>query len=115
MAKALLLAWSSPLDDACDSEFDAWYDGTHIPQLRTVIPAIAAVHRFTPAALPDGGGAGTLPTHRYLAVDELDTDDVQAAAGALGAAMAEGKLTMTPTIDITANPPVLQWYQGMPG
>jgi EthD domain len=115
MAQALLLAWSSPVDDASDREFAAWYEGTHIPQVRAAIPAITAVHRYTPADLPDGAGTGAPPTHRYLAVYELDTDDVAADAAALGAAMAEGKLDITTTIDLTVNPPVLWWYQGFTG
>jgi hypothetical protein len=115
MAKALFLAWASPVDDAADSEFNAWYDGTHVPQLRAAIPAITAVHRYAAADLPDGGGAGGQPGHRYLAVYELDTDDVPAAAAALGAAMAQGKLDMTTTMDLTGQPPVLQWYQGLAG
>lgn len=115
MAKALLLAWSSPIDDASDGEFTAWYEGTHIPQVRAAIPAITAVHRYTPADLPDGGGTGAQTTNRYLAVYELDSDDVAADAAALGAAMAGGRLDITTTIDLAVNPPVLQWYQGFTG
>jgi len=114
MAKALFLAWSSPVDDASDGEFNAWYEGTHIPQVRAAIPAITAVHRYLTADLADGG-AGGQPGQRYLAVYELDTDDVAGAAAALGAAMAQGKLDLTTTMDLAVNPPALQWYQGLAG
>jgi hypothetical protein len=104
MAKALFLAWSGPVDDASDAEFVSWYEGTHIPQVRAAIPSISAVHRYRAADVP---GA---PAHRYLAVYELDTDDVAGAMAGLGAAAGEGRIDATPTMDTTVNPPVLQWY-----
>ena len=42
MAKGLLLAWSSPVSDERDAEFNSWYDDTHIPQVRTAIASITA-------------------------------------------------------------------------
>jgi hypothetical protein len=105
MAKALLLAWSSPVDEASDAEYVSWYEGTHIPQVRAAIPAVSAVHRYRAADVPGG------PAHRYLAVYELDTDDAAGAMAALGAAAAGGHLDPTSIMDTTVNPPVLQWYQ----
>jgi hypothetical protein len=112
MAKAMFLAWASPVDDASDSEFNVWYDGTHVPQVRAAIPAITAVHRYRVADVP---GVGATSAHRYLAVYEMDTDDVAGAMAALGAASADGRIELTATMDITASPPVLQWYQGLTG
>ena len=43
----------------------------------------------------------------------MDTDDVAGAMAALGAASADGRIEMTATMDVTANPPVLQWYQAI--
>jgi hypothetical protein len=108
MAKALFLAWSNPVDEASEAEFSSWYEGTHIPQVRAAIPAISAVHRYRAADSPAAPGA---PAHRFLAVYELDTDDVAGAMAALGAAAAGGRFDQTPTMDVTANPPVLLWYQ----
>jgi hypothetical protein len=107
MAKGLLLAWSSPVSDECDAEFNSWYDDTHIPQVRTAIASITAVHRFRTADLE----GAQQPAHRYLAVYEMDSADVAAAMAALGQAGAEGRLDPTDTMDLTDNPPVLQWYQ----
>jgi hypothetical protein len=105
MAKTLLLAWASPKDEASDAEFNAWYNGTHIPQMRAAIPSITAVHRYRTAALP--GVAGAQPPQRYLAVYEMDADDV----AAMLRAMADAPLDITTTMDTTAAPPMLQWYQ----
>jgi hypothetical protein len=109
MAKALFLAWSDPIDDEREAEFNAWYEGTHVGQVRAAIPAISAVHRYRLADVP-GSPAQGAPSHRYLAVYELDTDDVPGAMAALGAAAAGGRLDMTQSMDMTTNPPVLQWY-----
>ena len=110
MAKAIFLAWSDPVDEAGEAEFSSWYEDTHIPQVRAAIPAISAVHRYRTADVPAVPGT---PAHRYLAVYELDTDDVAGATAALGAAAEGGRLTPTQTMDTTANPPVLLWYQAV--
>src|SRR5487761_794614 len=91
MAKSMFMAWASPVDDESESEFNAWYDGTHVPQVRAA------------------------PTHRYIAVYEMDTDDVAGAMAALGAASTDGRIELTATMDLTANPPVLQWYHTVTG
>jgi EthD domain len=114
MAKAMFLAWASPVDEASEAEFNEWYEGTHIPQVRSAIPAITAVHRYRLADLTAAPG-GAPPARRYLAVYELDTDDVASAAAALGAADAEGRMDMTPTMDLQASPPDIQWYLSLPG
>jgi hypothetical protein len=112
MAKSMFMAWASPVDQASDSAFNTWYEGTHVPQVRAAIPAITAVRRYRVADIPGVGGA---PAHRYLAVYEMDTDDVAGAMAALGAASADGRLEMTATMDLAANPPVLHWFHAVTG
>ncbi len=110
MAKGLFLAWAEPAGNESEAEFNTWYDGTHIPQVRAAIPAITAVHRYRVADVPAAPGQQQ-PSHRYLAVYELDTDDVADAMAALQAAAVGGRIDPTATMDMTANPPVLQWFQ----
>ena len=101
---AMLLAWSSPVDEASTEEFHQWYEGTHVPEVRKAVPGIVDVRRYGHNELtPDGG-----PVTRFLAVYEIRTDDLPAAAAALGAAA--GRFTPTTTMDVTDDPPVLQWY-----
>lgn len=101
-----MLAWSSPLSPRRIGEFDEWYEQTHIPQIRAVVPSITAASRFE---LVDPESPE--PSLRYLAVYELDDDDIPAAAAALAAAGAAGRLHMTPAMDLTDHPPVAQWYR----
>jgi microcystin degradation protein MlrC len=106
MARALLLAWANPVDKESESEFNAWYEGTHIPEVRAAIPSISVVHRYRAADLPIPGQ----PAHGYLAVYEMESEDVAAAAAALGSAASEGRLHMTAAMDVETLPPVTQWY-----
>jgi hypothetical protein len=106
MAKTLFLAWSSPTSDETDAEFNDWYQNTHMPQVRAAIPSITSVRRYRTADLP----GGQQPAHRYLAIYELDTDDIPAAAAAIGLAARQGKMDFTDAIDLTDVPPVMHWY-----
>ena len=101
---ALLLAWSSPVDEASAEEFHQWYEGTHVPEVRKAVPDVVDVRRYSLADLSADGR----PATRFLAVYELQTDDLAAAAAALGAAA--GRFTPTQTMDQAGEPPVLQWY-----
>lgn len=105
---ALLLAWSSPTSADVLDEYNAWYTETHIPQVREAIPAITRVtrHRLTDPVTGEGQ-----PLPRYLAIYEIDGDDVPAAAAALGKAAAEGRLDQTDTMNVTDAPSVLEWYR----
>ena len=104
MAQGLMLAYSSAVPGR-DAEYEKWYDQVHVPDVRAAIPSITAVNRYQLVDLQGGGGRT-----RYLAVYELGDADVAAAAAQLGAAGAAGRLRMTDTIDMTDDPPDLQWF-----
>jgi hypothetical protein len=109
MAKALMLAWSSPVSPDRAAEYEDWYTGTHIPQVRAAVPAITAVSRFQ-LADPDSPRAAD----RYLAIYELDDDDIPAASAALASSAAAGRLDMSPAMDVTDQPPAVQWCRAHP-
>jgi hypothetical protein len=108
MAKALLLAWASPVSEESDADFNGWYNTIHIPQVQAAIPSITAVNRYRLAAVDPAVPAAAT---RYLAIYELDDADVSAASEALGGAMAGGRLDLTAAMDVAGAPPVTQWYQ----
>lgn len=104
MAKAVLLAWSTPISAESQHEFDSWYESTHIPQIKQAVPAITGATRYR---LSDPAGTDTT---RFLAVYELDDADVEKASSMLIAAVGAGRIDATPTMDMADNPPQLQWY-----
>jgi hypothetical protein len=110
MAKALLLAWSSPASPDQVAEFEEWYTRTHIPQVRAAVPSITSVSRYE---LVDPGSPE--PSNRYLAVYEIDDTDVAAAAAAMGESAAAGRIEMTTAMNTTQEPPAAQWYRSYPG
>jgi hypothetical protein len=98
-----MLAWSSPSSPGQAGEFEDWYENTHIPQIRAAVPSITAVSRYQ---LVDPGSPGR--PDRYLAVYELDTDDIPAAAAALKDSATAGRMDMTTAINMTDHPPDVQ-------
>ena len=83
MAKSIVLAWTNPIDEASDKEFNAWYSGTHVPQVIAHVPGVTGARRYRVVDLP---GAGGPPVHRYLCVGEIDTNDAASVAAGLQAA-----------------------------
>ncbi len=110
MAKGVFLAWSSPVSPDQLAEFDEWYSGTHIPQVRAAVPSISAVARYE---LVDPAADG--PSYRYLTVYELDDVDIPAAAAAMNESAAAGKIEMSPAMDLAQRPPAAEWYRAYPG
>lgn len=108
VARALMLAWSSPASPDQAGEFEDWYENTHIPQIRAAVPSITAVSRYQ-LADPESPGR----SDRYLAVYELDTDDIPAAAAALADSAAGGRMDMTTAMNVTDNPPAAHWYRAV--
>jgi hypothetical protein len=80
MARHILLV-QSDARQGLEDEYNKWYDEEHLPDVLSVDGFVAA-RRFL--AVPSVHGE--LPEHRFLAVYELETDDLPAALAALSAA-----------------------------
>lgn len=104
MAKTLLLVATTPASTEVESEYNRWYEETHIPELKAAIPSITVVNRYRLHPAP--GSEAAAP--RYLAVYELDEDDAGAATAALFAALPG--TTPSDTIDLAGNPPTMEFY-----
>lgn len=81
MPKALMVVLTSPRSPEVEQEFNRWYTDVHIPEiLRT--PGFVGVTRYKVSAsqfLPGAESQGP----QYLALWEIEADDVAAAANAL--------------------------------
>lgn len=110
MARAQLIAYTSPSSPGQEEAFNKWYEQVHIPQVVERIPGVVGGHRLRLAAaqiVP----AAELPSRRYMAVYELDTDDLPALAKRLAEALGDGTLDLTDAIDMTEFAPVMHFYE----
>ncbi|MFB9323861.1 hypothetical protein [Cryptosporangium minutisporangium] len=109
MAKTLLLAWSTPVSEEAVDEFHRWYEETHVPELRAAVPSITAANRYR--LRPIGPGPAAPAAGRFLCVYEIDEADAEAVAGALFGAIGDGRISQGQLMDMTGNPPALEWYE----
>ena len=79
--KGFLLVLTNCTDPAREQEFNDWYTNVHIPDVMGT-PGIVRGLRFGLTGEPREGQA------KFLALYELDTDDVASVQKALGEAMA---------------------------
>jgi hypothetical protein len=80
VSRHILLVQSDAADERHD-EFNSWYDEEHLPAVLNV-PGFVAARRFV--ASP--GIHGETPPHRYVAIYEIETDDLPGALTALSTA-----------------------------
>lgn len=72
-----------------DADYNRWYDDVHLGEV-TSLPGFTGAKRFR--LLPQGDSP---PKHRYMAIYEIESDDVQATMGGLFAQASAGKLNMS--------------------
>lgn len=89
--KGILLVMSGATAGA-DDEFNDWYDNVHLGDVLSV-PGFVAARRF--AAIPSVHGE--LPDAPYLAIYEIEADDLDAVQQALSAAAAT--MDISPALD----------------
>ncbi len=95
MARGKLLVFNEPRSAEDEAEFNAWYDGDHVPQILEHVAAITGAQRYRIAPEQDLQMAGA---PRYLTIYNVEADDVKDCVAQLGQAVAEGKVIMTDTI-----------------
>lgn len=90
MPKGLMLVQSVPSDPAREDEYNAWYAGKHVADVLE-IPGVVSARRYRLVGRRDQA-----PT--YLAVYELDADDVRAPLRELGGRISSGAIEMSDVI-----------------
>ena len=86
MPRYKMIALTNPVEGRED-EFNDWYQDTHLPQV-CALPGIVGAQRYRSAApLQDSFG------RKYLAVYDIETDDLRETLGAFGQASQSGALT----------------------
>ena len=89
MAKHIVLVLTNPVEGR-EEEFNDWYDNTHLAEVLESAGFVAA-QRFRLADVQVGGHPN--PRHRYLAIYEVETDDLAALKEQAQASRKERHLT----------------------
>lgn len=95
MPKYIFTVLTNPAEGR-DAEFNDWYDKVHIPDVLKV-PGFVAAQRFKLAKDDSARGA----KHQYLAIYEIETDDLAAVKAALQEA-SRTKMKMSTASDSNA-------------
>jgi hypothetical protein len=95
MPKGIMVVESRPVSPERAAEFQAWYAKTHIPDVLRV-DGFMSGRLFTPAS-EDGP---------FVAVYEIERDDLQGAVAALGEAFARGDMVMSDCIQMDPPPSI---------
>jgi hypothetical protein len=96
MARHVLLVLSNPAA-GCDDEFNDWYTNEHLPDVLAVDGFVAAQRfRLCETQLQPGRPA----PHRYLAVYEIEADDVSVPLQALLAGVTSGLIPLSDMLDL---------------
>lgn len=104
MPAGVMLVFSAPASDEVRTEYDDWYDNTHIPEMRKAAPAITDVQRY----VLKGPVPPALEGRDRLAI--YTVEDVAAAQS--GIAAAASGLTRSDTLQ--RDPPVLVIFYDEP-
>jgi hypothetical protein len=103
MPKAIMVVQTGPVSAEREEEYNDWYAGTHIPEVLAV-PGFVGARRYKLA-----GGDGT-PS--YLAIYEIEADDIFAPVKELSARSAAGQHSKSDVLR-TDPPPVVTIYQSV--
>jgi hypothetical protein len=100
MPKGIMVVQSRPSDLAREDEYNQWYRHTHLPEIRAV-PGFTAARRYQ---VHNGAD------HSYLAIYEIDADDLTDPVEELRARSASGQLHTSDALQLDP-PPVVTLYE----
>jgi hypothetical protein len=100
MAQGKLIVFNEPASPEVEEEYNAWYDGDYLTQILASVPTITGAKRYR---LAPGQNSSIPGAPRYLAIYDIEADDVMDAFRQLGQATMDGKVIMTD--QIRSDPP----------
>ena len=92
MAKGIMILETYPVSPEQEAEYNEWYDNVHLQEV-CALPGFLGARRYAPS----GPGAP------YLAIYEIESDDVQKAVADMKEQAANGAFTSTDAL--RRNPP----------
>ena len=106
--KHMLLVLSNAVEGR-DDAFNTWYTGTHLPDVLKV-HGFSAAQRFR---LSDTQMNDTAPPYKYLAIYEVDEENLPAVRDALASTAGTEAMYIDPAIDMNAT--VAYFYSPVTG
>lgn len=100
MAKGILIVETYPGTAVSVDEYHKWYTETHLPEI-VGLPGFVAARRFEP-----NGEDGP-----FVAVYDVDVDDIDEARQTLSSAVDQGKLSLPDGILGSDPGPTVRWMQ----
>ena len=95
MAKGSFIVFNEPNSPEVDTEYNAWYSDTHLAQILAHCPSITAASRFK---LVPGQENPVPGAPNYMAIYDIEADDLMTARAELAIATQAGKIVMSDTI-----------------
>ena len=105
MPKGIMVVQSAPASPDREDEFNDWYDNTHVPEI-CAVPGFVSARRYK----VHGAAAGDTGAPAYLAIYEIDADDLAAPAAELRARSASGVMHVSDALRLDP-PPVVTLYE----
>lgn len=100
MPSKMLVVWTNPTTKDAEEEYNRWYNETHLPDVLKVPGFVAATrYVFTGVAALDGMDD---PPQRYLALYEVDAEDLHKAAALLQEGVGSGEIALTEALDMSS-------------
>jgi hypothetical protein len=108
--KGIMVVQSDPVDPDHEDEYNDWYDNTHVPEI-CAVPGFVSARRYkvhSPAGAEGAPGGAAAPA--YLAIYEIDADDLEVPLAELRARRAAGRSRGTGALRLDP-PPVVTIYE----
>jgi hypothetical protein len=99
MPKGIIYLETNPVSPDCEAEYHDWYNDTHLEEICSV-EGITSARRFAPT---DGSGP-------FVAIYELDCDDLDAVVDRLRELGASGKMSSLRYLSMDNPPPIPKVY-----
>jgi hypothetical protein len=100
MARGIIYLQTMPVSADKEAEYHHWYNATHLAEICSVDGVVAA-RRFAPT---DGEGP-------FVAIYELDCDDLDGVVKRMGELGASGKMSSLQYLSMDAPPPIPKVYR----
>lgn len=104
MAKGIMVVQSAPIDPAREDEYNEWYSQVHLPEV-VAMPGFVGATRYK---VHDSSADSA--THSYLAIYEIEADDIAGPIAEMRARSAAGE-TQRADVLRTDPPAVVTVYE----